>query len=198
MKKIPKITKKQFDSHTATVKSLDSISKQLETRINYIGNKIHKVCKTGIVRNDWFLLDAHYSLEEFMSELVDKTKDLYVYMDLYSANDDGDLETAIFLKGTKKQSYNKLYYLHDCFPKRWLFEDFEAELIEGYKAYLAFNKAQNLKLEQKMAKKKASDESAKEKSIASIKEKLTTTEFKQLAQYFGTYYSENELNYGKI
>jgi len=103
---------------------------KLLRRIDYVLKKISQVC--GFTFGDWYALDGG-NMDNFgnLSSLLYRNKVLVSKIMLTNCSGSGYIiaNTTILIKG-------KPINLKKEFPKRWLFENFENELIEGKKLYL--------------------------------------------------------------
>jgi hypothetical protein len=111
---------------------------KLLRRIDYILKKISQVC--GFTFGVWYALD-NGDLDNFgnLSSLLYRNKVLVSKMVLTNCSSAGHsvTNTTILIKG-------KPMNLKKEFPKRWLFEKFEDELIEGKKLYFTFKERKDM------------------------------------------------------
>jgi hypothetical protein len=107
--------------------------------------------------------------------LNNKSKNLPVYLN-FSTCENGD-EPVIFDKN------NKIIDLVDFFPKRWLFEFFEEELIFGARKHKAKQKLAEQKENEKFLKIKKEEDAW----LAEVRTKLTKEEWEKLQNHFRGY-----------
>lgn len=154
--------KKYFEAQLAP------INQDIIDRLDYILKKIGEVLGGAKIKNWW--IDG---AEE--GELGDINKIIYkdriecscIYFDV-SLND-ANKDYGIIING-------KEWGLDESFPIRWLFENFEEELIEGRKKYIS-KQSEKEKLQ---AKKKELSKQTNDYLINSAKSKLSKEERKAL------------------
>ena len=188
MAKSTKLSKSDITNIKAAWKKSTEFQKKLDNRVAYITKYICNVF--GCNCDYWSLTSASdYSSEygdvhslnikEFNSvnKLIEYDSDFYT---------DDDFGVNIFDKNTNPSDSisEKAIDLSDGFPKRWIFEDFEAELVMGRRKYRSWMHKKN---QAKMTKTEKAKEKAlleKEKELAPIKNKLTKAELEKLKKHF--------------
>lgn len=190
-----KLTQKDVDKVIVAEKNLEKIKKsaqdKLEKAEQVITDRIVYILKTmcnvlGMTYNtgwnieqagnyDWNSEDANAQQKIKAKFLKDKSKYIMIYMGFATHTD--HFESVIIDKN------GKTVYLDEGIPKRWLFEDFEEELIFG---------ARKQKAKQKLAKQKENEKLLKIKKeedawLGEVKTKLTKKEWEKLQNHFRGY-----------
>jgi hypothetical protein len=132
MTKSTKLSKSDIIKIKASIKAAGENQKKIKDRINYIVKYIGNVF--GCHDNYWSLV--HYSHEDDSQNLDLKSLDYkskFIELDADFYTDD-EFGIYFFDKNTTPSDKNSID-LSDGFPKRWLFEDFETELVVGRRKY---------------------------------------------------------------
>jgi hypothetical protein len=173
-----KLIQKDIDKLKAAQQSLDKASTILDNRMAYI---LKTICNVFKMRYDdsWRVDsdDAYHDYDDAygklpVQEVLSKDKDITYFADFYPLNDE-EYDT-VFIDNKKKE-----YSLYESIPKRWLFEDFEEELMVGARKYIIKCK-KDKELQQAKALKK-------NVWLVDVKEKLTASEWTKLEKYFKGY-----------
>lgn len=158
-----KLTKKEFTQYEKAKEILGAKESKVIDRIDYILRSIYTTF--GCEVNSWWFCGAPEGELGDLSRAIGRetVSGWEVRLDK-----DTNSEMIIMLEGCEYDLWE--------FPKRWLFEDFEEELSEGYKAYIKH-------IEEKKKRSKARREARKKekkKALEAAKKKLTAAERKAL------------------
>ena len=165
MSKADRLDQKEFNSAYNDYKiNVAPFEKRLIDRTDYI---VHKICEVYHFKLDWWDLyfhefegEASFEWEHFLRSDEQVEYCLVPYP---------ELDMGAIIEGAE-------WGFETGFPRRWLFEDFEKELVEGKKSY-------EQKQEEKKRKNKQKREAAehrKKNLIENVKSKLTKEEIKAL------------------
>lgn len=157
-----KIDKKALD---LWLNDSDPMEEEVLDRISHV---IQKICDVFEVKlNTWFFDDAEEGDIGSVKNNINSTEVGDYVICLYEQN---NVDFVILDKDGKERD------LSDQFPRRWLHEDFEEELIEGKKLFL--KKERERKEKQKLSReiKKANDL----KTLEKAKKKLSKEELAAL------------------
>jgi hypothetical protein len=170
MKNKGSITQELFSDWERLHKEISSLESQMEDRIDYIIRSVFK--EFGNRLSTWYFPGAEEGEVGSMKYAVDK--DYFTVetdcLERYESSKSGYKEMTILLKDGTRWSFEGMYLT------RWLFEDFEEELVQGKKKY-------EEKLEEEAKKKKERALARKQKKVLlaeSAKAKLTKEELKAL------------------
>lgn len=163
------ITQELFSTWEKLSRETSKLESQIEKRIDYIVRTVYKTFNNKL--STWYFYGAGEGEMGNMKLAIDKDS-FYIIVELERDRDGryNSKEMVILLKDGSE------WELEGEYPARWLFEDFEEELIQGKKKF-------EEKLEEKAKKKKEHALAQKQKKLAlaeSAKAKLTKEELKAL------------------
>ena len=180
MKKITKLSKSDIIKVKTAIKNTVDSQKKIRNRVAYIVKCIINEFKCP--DEDFWALENYLFDPQTsdLSELFSNDKFIDIYYGLYA---DDEYGLYIFEKNTKP-SDKGLVDLRDSFPRRWLFEDFEDELKSGRIKHRNWCDKIRQDKEAKIEKEHNDFVQKKDKSVASIKNKLTDAEWLKIQKYF--------------
>lgn len=155
--KCDKLSSEFFLEREAAKHKLDLFNEKIIDRITYIRKLIADVFE--FEHNCWYVEGAQEGEIGDLDRTLDSETD--IYLEVYPQSQSQIIDNN-----------GKIYNLACSFPKRWLFEDFEDELINGKVLYEKF-------LEEEKAKRKLDKEIRAEK-LKEVKNKLTKEEINLL------------------
>ena len=153
------ISNDHFKDYMEAENRLSQLEEVLTDRIGYIIDKLHDIC--GINYEYWYFEGAPEG------DVGKPDIDQYTVSSLvvdYGCN--GYKSIKLILKDGEE------WILEESFPSRWLFEDFEQEVIDGKKKFDAKEKARKEKAKQQRLSRKEKDK----RIIEKVTSKLTKEE----------------------
>ncbi|MFW9875217.1 MAG: hypothetical protein ACFFG0_19090 [Candidatus Thorarchaeota archaeon] len=138
------IMKKLTESHVISAKEkCAEIEKPILERINYI---IKYICDTyGAGNFEWSFWNVE--LTEYGLFLYLALNEEYIYYRLVPEKIGVDFKITF--------ENNLSMWLNECFPTRWLFEDFEEELLQGKQKAMNITKCKMEEMEKDIIRKQA-------------------------------------------
>lgn len=128
MNKVQTITQEFVDQAKQMAKEVDNSKSIIADRITYILKVLYNTF--GMRLKYWYFEGAE---EEDIGNLWRYLKNDYIDHLVVCVHEANDAEIAIIDK------YGNEWEFDCCLPTRWLFEDFERELIDGAKKYEELN-----------------------------------------------------------
>lgn len=168
MTKCAPLNKDVFDKRDALLKQIGPLQLAIEHRLDYVLHKAYELC--GAKFNSWYIDGAAEgevgAIDEcFINDSISRCEII-----LYNFNGPNSDDAYCVVLG------DSMWDLMEEIPKRWMFEDFEDELVQGRAKFikqkedrLAASKARKLKLSSK-----------NKKLVESAKAKLTIEERRAL------------------
>lgn len=151
-----------FDKYYEAAQKASELREVIEDRITYI---IKTICKTFNCKFDtWYVYGA---AEGEVGNIDGALEDDFVHLIIESELDD---DCAILTIDSRE------YSLRYGFPRIWLFQDFEEELINGKDLYIKKKEAEKEKKKLKLQAKQIK----KNETLEQIKSKLSKQELKAL------------------
>jgi hypothetical protein len=158
-----------FQKRAAILKQLGPLNVALEARLDFVFREVFKTC--GATFDCWYVDGAEEGeVGDLESVINEKAGQIELgYLQMYDVEYDDEDNFNVLLDGEE-------WYLLDCLPLRWLFEDFKDELLQGQ---VDWQEARATKLA-KAKERKAGNSQKKLALIETAKSKLTKEEVKAL------------------
>lgn len=171
MKNYPKLLKEDINAVLDSYKNYQKRLGLIKDRVDYIVKFIFQEIKAKLDFWDWVPNDCEKDNTANFFESYNE-RDLFFKINVgfskYPYN------TSYFGKDGKEY---KLDFLNDGFPIRWLWEDFEEEFINGFKAAQKKKDQEKQKLEEEKSKKRELVKTALSKLTNKEKEALSLNDF---------------------